>query len=513
MKKAVVILLSVLLLGVLIATGVFALDYHSKSTRSVEMMGETKTKYKMNKSADRIENIPFDKYISKEKKPKKAVVAKVSKDASGEENSKAINSAIDSLKKGGTVYIPKGEYKVSTIKLKSNITLFVSNGAKLVSLSCEENDKSSSPLEYGVIYADGAKNIKITGGGTICGNGVSYTLDAEDSSPLYALKEFNLYTRVIEARKRIRFAKDTQRNNVICLNECENVKVENIVLQESATWTFKINKCNSVEIENVVIDNNMHVANTDGIDVCGSSNVSISKCFIATGDDAIVLKSNEAAIKNVKVENCVLSSFANCFKIGTETQFDVENITVSNCSFFLPDGIVGGYAGIAIESSDGANVQNVSVDNIKMNGISSPVLVWLGDRLNYDKKEVGSVKDIVINNITATNTELPSAVTGCKHDGKIYYAENVVLSNIKATYRDTGENLDIKEAVADGSMSDYPEITRVSHRYFISHEMSEYWDLPCYGVFIRYGKNVDYLTYETQKRTCSQLDEIYVQDK
>ncbi len=483
-----------------------------KTHKNKETVGKTDTEFKMNESGTKIANIPYGEYIKECSRPNEAAVPAVKEDASGEENSRAINAAVNSLPNGGTVLIPKGEYRVGTITLKSNITLFVESGTKLVSLTSEENRNSDTPLSGAVIYAENAENVTLTGGGTICGSGESYTLSPEDATPLYALKEFNLYTRVIEARRRIRFASDTNRSNVVLFKNCKNININNIVLSDSASWTCVLNGCENAEIKDVVIDNNMHVANTDGIDVYGSSFVNISHCFIATGDDALVLKSPEKEIKNVNVTNCVLSSFANCFKIGTETEFDVKDVGIENCYFFLPDGITGGYSGIAIESADGAVIQNVTAENITMDGISSPVLIWLGDRLKYDKKTVGGIDGVVIKNVSAQNTEMPSAVTGCKHKGEIYRVKNVSLQNVTAVYRDTSENLTVKQNVSDGSMNDYPEITRISHRYFISHEMSDYYDLPCYSLFLRYAENTDYSGLKTTPRSCNERDELYIED-
>lgn len=497
---------------VIVAVTVFASAYYSKTHRNTDTLGRTETKYVADENGERITNIPFEKYITDTEKPKGAIVPKISENAIGEENSSIINDAIISAKSGDVIYIPSGEYKVSTIYLKSDITLFISKNAKLVSLDCTENKNSLSPVTHSVIYAENADNIIITGGGTINGNGVSYTEEPEETEPLYALKEFNLYTRVIQARKRIRFAKDTERNNVIKLENCKNANISNVVLEESAQWTFVISDCDGVSVNNIVIDNNMHVANSDGIDICGSKNVSVKDCFIATGDDAIVLKSNEGEIENVTVESCVLSSLANCFKIGTETQYDVKNVSVRNCEFFLPSGIVGGYAGIAIESADGANIENVNVDNIEMDGISSPILIWLGNRLKYDNKQVGSIENITVSNVSAVNTELPSAITGCEAGGKVYCVKDVKLDNIDVKYRDTDENLKIRKSVSGTSMNGYPEITRISHYYFISHEMSGYWDLPCYSLFLRNAENIEYESYHTVSRSCSKLDEVYTEN-
>ena len=514
MKKKIMIIVLVILLVILAFPLGFFVNYEIKSHRNKADLGKVETLYTTDETYSKIANIPYDKYVKECNFTGKSVTPAISEASTGEENSKIINKAIEDLSQngGGTVVIPAGEYKVSTIELKSDVTLFVSNGAKLVSLDCAENENSSSPLNEAVVIANDAKNISVTGSGIICGSGESYTKDAEEEKPLYALEEFNMYTRVIEARKRIRFAKDTARNNIIKFNNCTDIDINNIILNESATWTLVINGCDNVDINNVVIDNNMHVANTDGIDITGGNNISINHCFIATGDDAIVLKPIDMGIHGVTVSDCTLSSFANCFKIGTETAKAVDDVQVDHCYFFMPDGMTYGYSGIAIESADGSFIENIKISDIEMDGISSPLLIWLGNRLKYDEKSVGGISDISIKNVDAKNAEMPSAITGCEVDGKTYYVENVTIENFNVSYRDTKENLFVKKSVSEKSMGDYPEITRISHSYFIDHKFSGYWDLPCYGIFVRHAKNVDYNGYACTPRLCNELEFSYTED-
>ena len=222
-------------------------------------------------------------------------------------------------------------------------------------------------------------------------------------------------------------------------------------------------------------------------------NITIDNCFIATGDDGIVLKSDTGAIKNVAVSNCSIFSLANNFKIGTETVHDISNVAVTDCHFFKAD-TAGGYAGIAIESADGANVANVAVANIVMDGVTSPLLVWLGCRLDNGNtsRRPGSVANITVLNVKATDVDIASAIVGCNYDGTVFNVGNVVLDNFDITYRDCAETLDIYQgdSVLDANMSGYPEITRVSHRYLSSHEMSEYYDIPYYGLYVDKAVNV-----------------------
>lgn len=133
-KIVIIKILAVLCFAVISVLLIFSVRYYMKAHKSKETVGKTDTEFKMNESGTKIANIPYDEYIKECKRPDDAVIPDVKESASGDENSKAINDAVNSLSNGGTVVIPKGEYRVGTITLKSNITLFAESGAKLVSM-------------------------------------------------------------------------------------------------------------------------------------------------------------------------------------------------------------------------------------------------------------------------------------------------------------------------------------------------------------------------------------------
>lgn len=514
--SVIIKIIAVLLALVILFLAVFGISYIPQAAKDNTTLGRIDTKFYTDESGNRIANIPYEEYVANVSQPKNFVgVEGLSENNSGEDNTSLIQSTIDKLsfEGGGTVYIPEGKYKVTTINLKDDITLFVSENAELVSLTCDENISSSNPLTNGVIYAENAKNISITGGGIINGMGETYTNEPEEETPFYALKAFNTYVRVLEARKRIREAKEYPRTHILNFYNCDNVDINKIILKDSANWTFIVNDCDNVNIKDLIIDNSMHVANSDGIDIKGGENITIDHCFIATGDDGIVLKPIETSIKNVNIKNCTISSYANCFKIGTETQMDVDNVNVTDCYFFMPNGITGGYSGVAIESCDGSNVTNINVSDIVMEGVSSPLLIWLGNRMKYEKTQVGSINTVTIKNITATDTEMPSAITGCIDDNnETKYIKNVILENINVTYRDTAEDLYIRNKIGEYTMTGYPEITRVSHIYILNHELSKYWDLPCYGLVVKHAENVQYDDYNVTPRSCNDREKLYIDD-
>ncbi len=483
----------------------------NKPFLNTKTLGKVKTEYTGDKSGSRITNIPYESYIQNTSPPQDALICKVSETNSGDENARIIQSQINFATdnaSGGTIVIPKGIYKVTTVELKSNVTLFIEKDGELTVIDCDENKQSEKKLGSGVIIAENATNIAITGGGIINGSGESYTFEPECDKPLYALESFNLYTRVIESRKRLRKGKPVHRPSVIHFKNCSNIKVFNVILKDSAAWTFHLENCKNAEIYDFIIDNHMHVANTDGIDISGGENIGVYHSFIATADDGIVLKAVDKPIKNVEVKDCVVSSFANCFKIGTETKCDVTDVNVSNCKFFLPDGITGGYAGVAIETADGSKISNVFVSDIEMNGISSAFLIWAGNRMKFGNMPIGKIENVRIENISAENVELPSAINSCKNENGENCINNVIIENVNIRYRDTKESLSILRKVPEISLRDYPEITRVSHIYFKSHQMSRYWDLPCYGLFIRNADGIKINNFECKPRSVNKREKI-----
>lgn len=490
----------------LVVVSALLISNHRHTSSDTTLLEKEKTNFTTSDNGNRIANIPYEEYLyTGIAQSFETVEGLTEKDY--KTNTSLIQSKIDEVSQngGGSIILLKGEFLLAPIELKSNVSLYVPKGTTLV-LVDHDTYINLNEENTAFIYANGAENVHLFGGGTIDGNGLTFTNEPKTDSPFYALETFNLYQRVILARNRIRFAKESEfaRPNVLKFVNCENSSVEGIRLKDTASWTFLISDCRSFTVKNLVIDNHLHIANGDGIDITGGRGISVEHCFIATADDGICIKSTDADVSDVKVSDCTVTSFANCFKIGTETEFDIKNISVKNCKFFMPDGIVGGYAGIAIESADGANVSDVTVSDIEMDGISSPLLVWLGNRLKRGRDKAGSITNIKIENIKAKNAELPCAVTGCK-DANI---NGITINNLDFTYRDTKENLSVRKNVSDHSMNGYPEITRVSHFYFSSHEKSKYWSLPCYGLYVRFAENVSVNNFTCTPRTVNTLDMI-----
>ncbi len=449
---------------------------------------------------DFYENLPYDTYLHAVPAPTEQKIFDIrdyGASADLADNRNAIQTALDkAAENGGVVFVSGGRYVTGSLKMGGNTTLFIEKDAALVA------SHTQSDMDFGcLLLCEDAENITLTGGGAICGEGNFYSLAPKYEPKTEPFEDtLGVWEMRQEYRKRVRFAAENKYGNLVRLVRCKNVTVENFMLQNSAAWTLELNGCDGVRIQDFIIDNNRHVANTDGIDVAGSSDVEITHCFVSTGDDGIVLKNSKSlglqtAMENITVRDCKVTSCTNAFKIGTETSFDVQNVLVENCEFFLDDIYPGGVSGISLESADGAKVQNVTVRNIQMRGEACPLFVSLNNR-NRDKDfdGAGSLENITVENVIAEDAEIPVIITGTKD----LTVRNVTLRNFDVRYAAGKDYYDYRPFVPAYDDT-YPECNRMRN-------------LNAYGLFARHAENVQLESFMVTPREDTKRQEISLKD-
>lgn len=454
---------------------------------------------------------PEDEYIKSQKPPKKNVydIRQFGASPEKEDNSVAVNTAVDlASETGGTVLVTGGDYVCKTVFLKSNVTLFIEKGSAISS-----NKTGEGYNHLGIIHADSCENITLTGGGKIKGNGEYFGLKPLLDENMTSHPEvIDVIQMRRDSRAQLRFAHKSKYGGPVYFKNCKNIKADNFIIENAAHWSFRLENCDGVDIKNFVINNNRHVANTDGFDIAGTSNISIDHCFVSTADDGICVKNaiwlgNTGKIENITIKNCEVISCANSFKIGTETTYDIQNITVEDCKFFMTDLYPGTVSAVAVESADGAKVSNVTVRNIKTDRVTCPVFIRLCNRNRaaevtaesanavefgqkktkggtVDKNEFdmrGSVSNILIENVESTGVEIPVIIAGFRQNGKTKYVENVTLKNINMTYAPYKEVYD-KRAFIPEYADVYPESWR-------------FRNLPSYALWARHVKGLKLLDF------------------
>jgi hypothetical protein len=289
---------------------------------------------------------------------------------------RAIQKAIDACHEagGGVVYFPRGDYLSGTLVLRSNVTLHLSPGATLWG---SRRIEDYGPLH--LIYARGAENIAIEGGGTINGNGDAFWYP--DFKP-----------------------HEKRPSPAIELVECKDVRIENVRIRNTAGWGIHPLACDRVYIRGIAMISPYEGPNTDGIDPDSSRNVIIADSYIETGDDCIVLKTTgrlglpAPPCENVTVANCILSSDDAALKLGTESHGDFRHITFSNCV------IRKSTVGLAIYAKDGGTFENIRFSGITIETAPTrgratyPIYLDLEQR--YEDSRISRVRDVHFSDIS-----------------------------------------------------------------------------------------------------------------
>ncbi len=391
-------------------------------------------------------------------------------------STKAIQKAIDACSKagGGRVVVPAGNYKIGSIRLKSNVHLHLEHGATLygstkiedyVPYATDFKSLRTQGTTVQLVYGDKVENVVIDGYGTIDGCGRYFISNRGHDEGI-------------------------TRPHLLRFVQSKNVVVRDITIRNSGCWMQHYLACDHVRIDGVTIFNRNHF-NNDGLDLDGCHDVVVSNCYVDSDDDGIVLKSTSPRLcENITISNCVVSSHCNAVKMGTETTGGFRNININNI-VVMPSsdqrekfcGQWIGISAIALEIVDGGVLENVNVSNFTVEGTQAPIYVRLANRARPyckgHKPGVGRINDVRLSNITVYNSgQIGSSITGIPG----HYVENVKLSNIVIHQKGgvTAEMMPkIYEKSADERITKYPEGTG--------------WGiLPAKGFFVRHARNIEF---------------------
>lgn len=411
----------------------------------------------------------------------------------------AINRAIEaaSTRGGGTVHFPAGVYLCYSIRLKSNIALYLDQGATILAASVSEGGSSGARYDsaepntawdayqdYGhnhwhnsLIWGENLQSISIFGPGLIWGKGLSRGL-----------------------RELPRAETPGVGNKAIALKNCHNVIFRDFSILQGGHFGILATGVDNLLIDNVKID-----TNRDGIDLDCCRNVHVSNCSInSPWDDGICPKSSFAlgyarATENVTITNCYVTgayelgtmldgtwkrwpadssvSRMGRIKCGTESNGGFKNITISNCVF-------DNCHGLALESVDGALLEDITFTGITMRDCAGvPLFLRLGSRMRGPAGiPVGTLRRILISNVVSYNSASSYGGAGLISGIPGHPIEDIVINNVYMESRGCG-TLDMAALTPPEEEKKYPEPNMFGR-------------VPASGFFVRNVKNIDFTNVE-----------------
>ena len=381
-------------------------------------------------------------------------------------NQKAIQKAIDkcSKKGGGRVVIPAGQkFLTAAIQLKSGVNLEVQEGAVLefafepelypiVPTRWEGLDCwNLSPL----IYAYQARDIAITGKGTIDGGGTNDTWWPWCGSKKFGMKEGGI-AQNMGARARLlkqaedgvdmdqrRFGPtDGLRPQMINFNQCEGILIEGVTLLRSPFWVIHPLLSRDITVRGVHINNDG--PNGDGCDPESCDRVLIENCFFNTGDDCIAIKSGRnndgrqggqgrfagTPSKNIIIRNSKFNNGHGGVVIGSEISGGCQNVYAENCEMDSPS--LDRVLRIKTNSCRGGIIENINMRNITVGQCGEAVLKINTD---YEPREIccrgfyPTVRNVTMENVTCKKSKYGVMIVGYEDPKLAYTVNNITVRN------------------------------------------------------------------------------------
>lgn len=366
------------------------------------------------------------------------------------DDTNAIQCAIMSCPKSSRVLVPEGIFKISSVFLKSDITLELAKGAVLSAFTDREKfpilpgmiesyDEQSeynlgswegNPLDTfsAILCGINVENVVITGEGTI------------DGCTTFENWWHDCKIRNIAWRPRLFF-----------INHCSNVTMHGITVQNSPSWTIHPYFSKHLKFIDVKIKAPANSHNTDGLDPESCEDVLVLGTHISVGDDCIAIKSGkiymakkyQVPTSNMIVRQCCMQDGHGAVTVGSEIAAGVKDVHIKDCIFRNTD------RGLRVKTRRGRGklsvLDDISFENIEMDNVMTPFVVnsfyfcdpdgkteYVGTtkELPVDDR-TPSIKRLIFKNIKAENCHVAGAYICGLPESKI---EKLVFEDIDFSY-------------------------------------------------------------------------------
>ena len=356
---------------------------------------------------------------------------------------------------GGTIYVPPGIFLTGPISFGSNTIVHLAPGAivkgspALENYLAESQRMSGESARAGLLTFRNAENVALTGLGCLDGNSLAFHQQdkikgGHDWDPRFTRQgadymdpKFGVETGPLNHGERP--------GNVVRFINCKRVRLAELTVRNSPTWTMLFHGCEDVTIEGLNINSlgsGRRVPNDDGMDLRDCRNVRIANCNIQTGDDCIAIFGSQ----DVTVTNCNLSARSAGIRVGyaggDSRRCVFQNLTIeANC-------------GLKVNARGGGSVEDILFSNITMRtGLITGHWWGKGEPFNVSAVPMrvgvpaGVIRRIRFNNIVA-ESENSALIYGSPES----VIEDVQIENFRLAMRDSklqssyGGNFDLRGA-------------------------------------------------------------------
>ena len=431
----------------------------------------------------------------------------------------AINKAIEAVAAagGGTLIFPAGTYLCFTIRLKSSVELYLSRGCTILAADSPKRGETTgynggvydaaepngpngiwTPYQdYGhnhwrnsLFYAENQHDFSICGPGLIFGKGLSHGSNGARG---------DYYDFVAD--------QPGVGNKAIALKNCHNVLLRDFSLLKGGHFALLATGVDNLTLDNLLID-----TDRDGFDIDCCRNVRVSNCTVnSPWDDGICPKSSYAlgyarSTDNVTIANNYVTGsyeigsvvdgtwkkFApdaaiprqGRIKCGTESNGGFRNITITG-------NVIEGCKGIALETSDGATLEDIAITGNTMRDIIDAPLFLRLNRRNRGPKETmrpGTLRRILISNLVSHDSNASTA--SIFHGLPENMIEDVKLSNCYFGHLGLPKTMLVRWAETSQPMPDWHSL-QVPELEVAYPELLQFGPTPSHGFFIRHLRNLE----------------------
>ncbi len=293
-------------------------------------------------------------------------------------NAEAFNAAVAAVPKGGTLRVPKGHFASGPVFLRSDMTLWLPEGAVLAAIAdrtgwpiLPEHDAQGRVIGTweglpaasfaALVTAAGCANLAITGRGTLDGGG-----DRGD-----------WWTWPKETRDGAR------RPRTLFLAHCTDTILSGVAVRNSPSWTVHPYRCDRLIAAAMRIENPADSPNTDGFDPESCLDVEIRGLHISVGDDCIAVKAGKrgtgtdtrishiAPTRRLTIANCLMQNGHGAVVMGSEMSGEITDVDITRCEFKGTD------RGLRIKTrrGRGGQVARIAMEDVVMDGVGTALAV------------------------------------------------------------------------------------------------------------------------------------------